>query len=50
MDDVGGFKIATGGGWLSAEKKFGDPFQFKKLCKNLLLHVIKFHYLIIWME
>jgi len=33
MDDVGGFKIATGGGWLSAEKKFGDPFQFKNFAK-----------------
>ena len=33
MADVGGFKIATGGGWLSAEKKFGDAFQFKSFAK-----------------
>lgn len=33
LDDVGGFKIATGGGWLSAEKKFGDPFQFMSFAK-----------------
>jgi putative DNA primase/helicase len=33
LDDVGGFKIATGGGWLSAEKKFGDAFQFKSFAK-----------------
>jgi len=33
MADVGGFKIATGGGWLSAEKKFGDCFQFKSFAK-----------------
>lgn len=33
LDDVGGFKIACGGGWLGAEKKFGDPFQFKSYAK-----------------
>lgn len=29
----GGFKMATGGGWISAEHKFGDQFQFKTYAK-----------------
>jgi len=33
--DGGGFKIATGGGYITAEHKFGDPFQFKNFAKLL---------------
>lgn len=29
----GGFKIATGGGYITAEHKFGDPFQFQNFAK-----------------
>jgi putative DNA primase/helicase len=29
----GGFKIATGGGYITAEYKFGDPFQFQSYAK-----------------
>jgi len=29
----GGFKIATGGGYITAEYKFGDPFQFQSHAK-----------------
>ena len=33
IQDNGSFKIATGGGYISAEKKFGDQFQFKNYAK-----------------
>jgi len=33
LDNVGKFKMITGGGWLSGEKKFGDQFQFKNYAK-----------------
>ena len=33
MKEDGGFKIATGGGWLAAEHKFGDQFQFQTYAK-----------------
>lgn len=35
VQDNGLFKIATGGGYLPAEKKFGDRFQFKNYAKLL---------------
>jgi len=31
--DVGAFKIATGGGYITGEYKFGDQFQFKNFAK-----------------
>jgi len=31
---AGGFKIATGGGYITAEHKFGDPFQFLNFAKH----------------
>lgn len=34
ISDEGGFKIATGGGYISAEHKFGDPFQFRNFAKH----------------
>ncbi|MFH1802804.1 MAG: phage/plasmid primase, P4 family [archaeon] len=33
INDTGGFKIATGGGYVTAEKKFGDSFQFINFAK-----------------
>lgn len=33
LNDVAKFKIATGGGYLSAEEKFGDQFSFKNYAK-----------------
>ena len=33
IKDNGSFKIATGGGYISAEKKFGDQFLFKNYAK-----------------
>jgi len=33
IDDVGAFKIVTGGGYTSSEKKFGESFQFKNYAK-----------------
>lgn len=33
--DSGGFKIATGGGYITAEFKFGDSFQFMTHAKNI---------------
>ncbi len=33
IEDNGAFKIATGGGIISGEKKFKDPFQFKNFSK-----------------
>jgi|TARA_Y100000034_G_scaffold87714_1_gene105189 putative DNA primase/helicase len=35
LKDAGGFKIATGGGYITAEYKFGDPFQFMTFAKNI---------------
>jgi len=35
LSDSGGFKIATGGGYITAEYKFGDPFQFLTFAKNI---------------
>ncbi len=32
---AGGFKIATGGGYITAEHKFGDPFQFINFAKHI---------------
>lgn len=34
LSDAGGFKIATGGGYVSAEYKFGDSFEFLNYAKN----------------
>jgi putative DNA primase/helicase len=34
LQDAGGFKIATGGGYVSAEYKFGDSFEFLNYAKN----------------
>ena len=34
ISDGGAFKIATGGGFISAEEKFGDCVQFKTYAKN----------------
>ncbi len=34
LSDQGGFKIATGGGYITAEHKFGDPFQFLNFAKH----------------
>lgn len=36
MNDGGNFKIATGGGYISAEEKFGDYQQFKNYAKHTL--------------
>lgn len=33
ISDTGGLKIATGGGYITAEQKFGDTFQFKNFAK-----------------
>ena len=33
ISDTGAFKIATGGGYISGEYKFGDQFQFKNFSK-----------------
>lgn len=35
LNDAGGFKIATGGGYITAEYKFGDSFQFMTYAKNI---------------
>ncbi len=35
LNDAGGFKIATGGGFITAEYKFGDSFQFLTYAKNI---------------
>lgn len=35
LEDIGGFKIATGGGYITAEYKFGEPFQFMSFAKQL---------------
>ncbi len=35
IKDTGSFKIATGGGYISAEKKFGDSFEFMNHAKLL---------------
>ncbi len=35
LSDSGGFKIATGGGYITAEYKFGDSFQFMTYAKNI---------------
>lgn len=35
LSDSGGFKIATGGGHITAEHKFGDSFQFVTYAKNI---------------
>jgi P4 family phage/plasmid primase-like protien len=35
LKDSGGFKIATGGGYITAEYKFGDSFQFLTFAKNI---------------
>ena len=34
LTDQGGFKIATGGGFITAEYKFGDSFQFLNYAKH----------------
>lgn len=34
LKDGGGFKIATGGGYITAEFKFGDSFQFLNFAKH----------------
>jgi len=34
LSDAGGFKIATGGGYVTAEIKFGDTFEFLNYAKN----------------
>lgn len=34
LNDAGGFKVATGGGWITAEYKFGDTFQFQNFAKQ----------------
>lgn len=34
LNDAGGFKVATGGGWITAEYKFGDTFQFQNYAKQ----------------
>ncbi len=36
INDGGAFKIATGGGYISAEEKFGDCVQFKTYAKQTL--------------
>lgn len=33
VEDTGAFKIATGGGWINGEFKFGDQFQFMNFAK-----------------
>jgi P4 family phage/plasmid primase-like protien len=35
LNDAGGFKVATGNGWITAEYKFGDSFQFRNFAKLL---------------
>ncbi len=35
LSDSGGFKIAVGGGYITAEEKFGDSFQFLTFAKNI---------------
>jgi putative DNA primase/helicase len=35
LADGGGFKIATGGGYITAEFKFGDSFQFMNYAKHI---------------
>ncbi len=32
---AGGFKVATGGGFITAEHKFGDSFQFRNFAKHI---------------
>jgi P4 family phage/plasmid primase-like protien len=34
LSDGGGFKLATGGGYISAEEKFGDTCEFKSFAKQ----------------
>jgi putative DNA primase/helicase len=33
LENVGRFKMVTGEGWISGEKKFGDEFQFRNFAK-----------------
>jgi len=35
LADGGGFKIATGGGFITAEQKFGDTYEFKSFAKQM---------------
>ena len=35
LSDGGGFKIATGGGYITAEYKFGESFQFLNYAKHI---------------
>lgn len=35
LNDGGGFKVATGGGYITGEKKFGDQVEFKSFAKQL---------------
>lgn len=35
LNSTGGFKVATGGGTITAEYKFGDSFQFRNFAKLL---------------
>jgi len=35
IQDVGAFKVATGGGFVAGEKKFSDSFEFISYCKLL---------------
>ena len=34
MDNVGGFKMAVGDGWISGEQKFGDKIRFRNTAKD----------------
>ncbi len=36
VNDGGAFKVATGGGWISGEEKFGEYSQFKSFAKQTL--------------
>lgn len=36
LTDGGAFKVATGGGWISGEEKFGDLVQFKSFAKQTM--------------
>jgi len=35
LSDGGAFKVATGGGWISGEEKFGEYHQFRSFAKQL---------------
>lgn len=37
LEDGGGFKVATGGGYISGEEKFGDYSQFKCFAKQIFM-------------